>query len=164
MLRKCPLKQGAKGQGRGAWARFIHGQEEAVLEVGLAKKAKELPMLQSGTQLSIMIPELLALILWERSTSKPESYELKCWLIELIIVHSSEFSHNEIFTHESLLLGKEPLMMKQRFMSQTQSSSLWPENLHWSAFCPLKPLVDSAPGSWKLKQAQLKEGLWWHWE
>lgn len=84
-----------KRQGWGAWARFIHGQEAAVLEVELAKEGRELPELQAGTQLPITIPELLALILWERSTSKPESYELKCWLIELIIVQSSEFSHNE---------------------------------------------------------------------
>ena len=82
-------------QGRGAWARFTHGQEAAVLEAEFAKEVRELLELQAGTQLPITIPELLALILWERSTSKPESYELKCWLIELIIVQSSEFSHNE---------------------------------------------------------------------
>lgn len=63
VLRKCPLKHGAKGQGGGTWARFIHGQEVAVLEAGLAKEVRELPKLQAGTQLPIMIPELLALIL-----------------------------------------------------------------------------------------------------
>lgn len=63
MLRKCPLKQGAEGQGGDAWAGFIHGQEASVLEAGLAKKVRELPKLQAGTQLPIMIPELLALIL-----------------------------------------------------------------------------------------------------
>lgn len=61
--RKYPGKQGAKGQGGGAWARFIHGQEAAVLEVELAKEVRELPELQAGTQLPIMFPELLALIL-----------------------------------------------------------------------------------------------------
>ena len=50
-------------QGGGAWARFIHGQEAAVLEARLAKEVRELPKLQAGTQLPIIIPELLALIL-----------------------------------------------------------------------------------------------------
>ena len=45
------------------WARFIHGQEAAVLEVELAKEVRELPELQAGTQLPITIPELLALVL-----------------------------------------------------------------------------------------------------
>lgn len=63
MLRKCPLKHEAEGQGGGAWARFTHGQEAAVLEAGLAKEGRELPKLQAGTQLPITIPELLALIL-----------------------------------------------------------------------------------------------------
>lgn len=63
MLRKCPGKQGAEGQGGDAWARFIHGQEAAVLEAGLAKEVRELPKLHAGTQLPIMFPELLALIL-----------------------------------------------------------------------------------------------------
>lgn len=50
-------------QGRGAWARFTHGQEAAVLEAEFAKEVRELLELQAGTQLPITIPELLALIL-----------------------------------------------------------------------------------------------------
>lgn len=143
-LRKCSLKQGATGQGGGARARFVHGQEAAVLEAGLAKEVRELPKLQAGTHLPIMIPELLALILWERSTSKPESYELKCWLIELIIVQSSEFSHNEPEFSWKPSLGQEALMMKQLFTSQTQSSSLGPGILA-GAPCSLSP-SGSTPG------------------
>lgn len=63
VLRKCPLKHEDKGQGGGTWARFIHGQEVAAWEAGLAKEVRELPKLQAGTQLPIMILELLALIL-----------------------------------------------------------------------------------------------------
>lgn len=63
VLRKCPGKRGAKGQDGRAWARFIHGQEAAVLEAELAKEVRVLPKLQAGTQLPIMFPELLALIL-----------------------------------------------------------------------------------------------------
>lgn len=35
--------------------------------------------------------------------------------------------------------------MRQLFMSQTQSSPLWPGNPYWSAFCRLKGLMGSTP-------------------
>lgn len=128
-----------------------------ILEAGLAKKVRELPKLQAGTQFPIMFPELLALILWERSTSKPESYEWKCWLIELIIVQSSEFSHNEPeFSWKPSPGQEEALMMKQLFMSQTQSSPLWPGNPYWSAFCPLKPLMGSTPAFLKAEASSVE--------
>ena len=43
-------------------------------------------------------------------------------------------------------LGQEALMMKRVFMSQIQSSSFWPGNPHWSAFCPQKTFLSSPPG------------------
>lgn len=88
----------------------MYGQEATVLEAGFGKEARNSPRF-AGIQPPITIPELLALILWERNTSKPDSYELKRWLIELIIVQSSEFSHNELSSHESLFLELEALMM-----------------------------------------------------
>lgn len=65
----------------------MYGQEATVLEAGFGKEARNSPCF-AGTQPPITIPELLALILWERNTSKPDSYELKRWLIKLIIYSS----------------------------------------------------------------------------
>lgn len=46
--------------------------------------------------------------------------------------------------------------MKQLFMSQTQSSPLWPGNPSWSAFCPLKPLMGSTPAFWKAEASSVE--------
>lgn len=91
VFRKCPLKQGAKGRGGGAWAGFIHGQAASVVEAGLAKKVRELPKLQAGTPLPIMIPELLALIsvrkehikariLWIKMLTNRANYSSVIWI------------------------------------------------------------------------------------
>lgn len=47
----------------------MYGQEATVLEAGFGKEARNSPCF-AGTQLPITIPELLALILWERNKIK----------------------------------------------------------------------------------------------
>lgn len=124
----------------GAWARLasMDGQEEQLQKQDLAR-GEERP----GTHLPITVPELLALILWERKTSKPESYELKRWLIKLIIVQSSEFSHNELSSHESLSLSRKLWWCSSYLCPRVtppphlaRDSSLW-------CLLPPKPLMGS---------------------